>query len=246
MNEINLYEGTDYTNNNDYSFFINQYINYYNNLISKMCHELNNPLTLINSTLQIIEVKHPEIKELKYWDSLIIDVQECLELIDDFKDSRNHLDIKICNDNLLQVIESAVNSVIPLAEANTISLLFSFNEDSKPYYINYPFDKIRIKQTFINIIKNAVEAVDEGGYVIVYCSSDDTNLIIEVKDNGLPIPANQKEEIFKDQVTSKPKGEGLGLPIAKSIILSHLGDIHVSSDDKETNFRVTLPIHNCI
>ncbi len=244
MSEAKVYETTDLTNNIDeYSFFINQYTNYYNDIISNMCHELNNPLTLINSTMQLIEIKHPEIKDIKYWDLLIIDVQECIELLNNFKDFRNYLNIMISNDNLLKVIESAINSFLPVAEENNISLSFSIDEDCKPYYINYPFDKTKIKQAFVNIIKNALEATSEGGYVSAHCSCDDTNLIIEIKDNGDPVSKDQEEEIFSPCITSKPNGDGLGLPIARNIILSHMGKVNISSDCTETNFKVTLPKH---
>lgn len=168
MNHPKRYETTDYPNNDEYAYYINQYHNYYNDIISKMCHELNNQLTLINSALQLIELKHPEINDIKYWNSLTNDVQEGIELLNNFKDFRDHTDIKTSNNDLLKVIESAVNSLLPIAEEKNIPLSLWVDEDCKSHYLNYPFDKHKIKSAFINIIKNALEATSDGGYVIIH------------------------------------------------------------------------------
>lgn len=229
--------------NQEYTDSLNQHADFYNDLIGKVCHEINNPLTLISSTIQLMEDKYPEIKDIKYWSQLSADVDDCIALLSSFNTYKNFINISINNDNLLDLITSIVDSFIPLAEKNNVELSLSIDESSKKHYLNYPFDKIRLKQAFTNLIKNAIEAVAPGGYVCVNCSYSDDSLIISIHDNGESISSELREEIFTPFISKKVKGFGFGLPIAKSIITSHMGDINISSNDKETSFIVKLPVH---
>ncbi len=228
--------------NYEYTNSSNQDADFYNHLIGKMCHELNNPLTLISSTIQLMEDKHPEVKDIKYWSQLSSDVDDCIALISSFNTYRKFINISINQDNLLDLITSVVNSFKALAEKEDVKLSLSIDESSKKHYLNYPFDKIRLKQAFTNLIKNAIEAVAPGGYVSVDCSSNNDNIIISIHDNGESISCELREEIFTPFISKKTEGLGFGLPIAKSIISSHMGDINITSNDKETSFIVQLPI----
>lgn len=229
--------------NQEYMNSLNQHADFYNDLIRKIRHELNNPLTLISSTIQIMEEKHPEIKDIKYWSQLSANVDDCIALLGSFNTYKNVINISVDNSNLLALITSVINSFIPLAEKENVELSLSVDESSKKHYLNYPFDKIRLKQAFTNLIKNAIEAVAPGGYVCVNCSYSDDNLVISIHDDGESISSELREEIFTPFISKKVKGLGIGLPVAKSIITSHMGDISISSNDKETSFIVKLPVH---
>lgn len=237
----NLKNSKDF--NQEYTDSLNQHADFYNDLIGKICHEINNPLTLINSTIQLMEDKHPEVKDIKYWAQLSSDVDDCIALLGSFNTYKSFINMSINNDDLLDLIASVVNSFTALAEKENVELSLSIDEGSKTHYLNYPFDKIRLKQAFTNLIKNAIEAVAPGGYVYVNCSYSDNKLVITIHDNGESISSELREEIFTPFITKKAKGFGFGLPIAKSIITSHMGDINISSNDKETSFIVTLPAH---
>lgn len=225
----------------EYSYIANHYSDYYNDIISKLCHEIKNPLTLISSTIQLMELKHPEIKNYKYWNQLAIDVKDCIELLDNFKEYRNCIEVKLSNNNLLEIIESVSNYFKPIAEKNNVELTLYIDESVKPYYINYPLDRIRMQQAFINILKNSMEAVSPGDYVHIKCKTDQSNLIIEINNNGPLINDDLVEKIFNLHVTKKATGSGLGLPLSKSIIQSHMGDIKIKTVDKETRTIISLP-----
>ena len=227
--------------NEKYSSIANHYSSYYNDIICKLCHEIKNPLALINSTIQLMELKYPEIKDYKYWDQLTFDVKDCIELLDNFKEYRNCIEVELSKDNLLEVVKSVSGYFIPIAEKQKVELTLYIDENVKPYYINYPIDKIRIQQALINIIKNSMEAVDQGDYVHIKCKADESNLIIEINDNGHLISDDFKEKIFELRVTKKATGSGLGLPLSRSIIQSHMGDIEIITVNNETRTIITLP-----
>ena len=99
-----------------------------------------------------------------------------------------------------------------------------------------------IKQAMLNLVQNAIDAVDKGGKVeIIYLRKND-NLIIEVSDDGKGITEKLKNKIFDLYYTTKPEGTGLGLSIVQKIIAEHNGTIEVSSEvNKHTKFKITIP-----
>jgi signal transduction histidine kinase len=214
----------------------------YDTLMTKILHEIRNPLTLIKSTIQLIETKYPETKEIKYWDQLTEDLNGCIELISEFNRLGNSLLVSVNNQNLLFLIKNVVNSFLPQAEQNNIDLSIHISNEAKPYFSYYPFDKIKLKQVLINLIKNAFEATKDGDYIKIECNVSDSNLIIAIHDNGKVIPKEDLATIFDLFVTNKAFGTGLGLPISRNIISAHNGTLEVSSEEEKTSFIISLPL----
>jgi signal transduction histidine kinase len=111
---------------------------------------------------------------------------------------------------------------------------------------NITIDESQIKQVLINIIKNAIEAIDNGGNINVSLTQvshlNDPFIEIEVKDDGKGLNEEQMKKLFTPFYSSKEKGLGLGLSISKQIIESHKGNMEVSSFINEgTTFKIILP-----
>jgi two-component system NtrC family sensor kinase len=104
----------------------------------------------------------------------------------------------------------------------------------------------QLEQVLINLITNAVHAVENGGRVVVRAQSDGpTTVLLEVADSGPGVSDDDREKIFEPFFTTKPdgKGTGLGLPIVRNIVDHHRGEIFVArSDLGGAAFRVVLPI----
>jgi two-component system sensor histidine kinase HydH len=99
-----------------------------------------------------------------------------------------------------------------------------------------------IKQSLMNLIQNAIDAVNKEGKVEINYIKKFDNLIIEVTDNGNGIPEEIKNRIFDLYYTTKPEGTGLGLSIVQKIIDEHKGTIEVFSEvNKYTKFKITIP-----
>ncbi|MBK9096877.1 MAG: PAS domain-containing protein [bacterium] len=99
-----------------------------------------------------------------------------------------------------------------------------------------------LKQSLINLLQNAIDAVYNNGIVEINYFKKENDLIIEVSDNGKGIPENIKTKIFDLYFTTKPEGTGLGLSIVQKIIAEHGGTIEVSSEvNKYTKFKITIP-----
>jgi PAS domain S-box-containing protein len=99
-----------------------------------------------------------------------------------------------------------------------------------------------IKQSLMNLLQNAIDAVEKKGKVEINYFRKGNDLIIDVSDNGKGIPESYRNKIFDLYYTSKPEGTGLGLSIVQKIIAEHNGTIEVFSEvNKFTKFKITIP-----
>ena len=104
------------------------------------------------------------------------------------------------------------------------------------------FDQSQIKQTLINLIKNAMEAVSDGGHLVISSLHEDGYIKISLVDNGPGMPPEVVKKIFDPFFTTKEKGTGLGLLVSRKIIEDHNGNISVQTKEGEgTTITMTLP-----
>ena len=210
--------------------------------LRKIVHEINNVLCLINSSLQIIESSHPETKNFKYWNTTMGDVNHLINLMSDIS-SLNHCDnINLETLDIKLLISDIIDSFISNTKYSNIN--FKLESDKNLPMINA--DKTKLKQVFINIIKNALEAFDINStnpivHISIVSSTEMVQIIIN--DNGCGISPEHIESIFSPMISYKSDGTGLGLPISKKIIDAHSGTISVSSNlHLGTTFNISLPI----
>ncbi|ASV04273.1 hypothetical protein CJZ71_20300 [Bacillus subtilis] len=103
-------------------------------------------------------------------------------------------------------------------------------------------DQNQLKQVFINLIKNAVESMPDGGTVDIIITEDEHSVHVTVKDEGEGIPEKVLNRIGEPFLTTKEKGTGLGLMVTFNIIENHQGVIHVDSHpEKGTAFKISFP-----
>jgi signal transduction histidine kinase len=213
---------------------------------SMFIHELRNPLTLIKGTLQYIEMKHPEAKEYKYWSQLFELIQDMDNLMTDASVLNSITTPNMKNINLLTLIHAVVNNYMPQADNQQKLLSINVSPECESVLSSYCCDSGKIKQVLSNLLKNALEATLPGNYIEVLLSLysiDSTYMLsISINNNGQPIPEDEIDNIFLPFVTHKMGGTGVGLALAKRIIESHLGSIHVSSSESLTEFTILLPL----
>lgn len=229
--------------NEDFAYFINKSKENSNLLISQFSHELRNPLTLIKSTVQLIESMHPEASDFKYWAQLNEDINELEVLLTDLSLFNNSEKVSIEEQDLLLLLNSVLSTFNPQAEQCGIHLSLTIADNDKPFFTQFPYDRIKIKQVLINLIRNAFDATNKGNYINVQCKAySPTHITIAIHNNGQMIPDDEISTIFKPLVTYKTGGTGLGLAITSRIIKAHKGTINVSSTEEKTSFIITLPL----
>jgi signal transduction histidine kinase len=105
-------------------------------------------------------------------------------------------------------------------------------------------DKDEIKRVFMNLTTNGIQAIENGGTLIVATKKTEGFVEVSFKDTGIGIPKENMERLFTPFFTTKAKGMGIGLSICKKFVESHGGSIEVESEvGKGTVFTVKLPIH---
>jgi signal transduction histidine kinase len=111
------------------------------------------------------------------------------------------------------------------------------NEDP---FINIDYQQM--KQVFLNLIRNSIDAMSAGGEIKIVFKKDKGINVFEISDTGEGIPPENMNKIFDIYFTTKKSGTGMGLSIVRQIIIQHGGTIETESRLKEgTKFKITLP-----
>ena len=210
--------------------------------LSKFSHELRNPLTLINSGLQMIASAHPEVKEYEHWDDVMDNLDYVKELLDELSAFNNADHVKRENIDTCCYLRTILSSIKPTLDYLEITLETDI-PDSLP---SIALDRIRVRQMLLNLLKNAWEAVPiPGGKISFSVIPENSGIRIDIRDNGCGISKEQQAAIFQPFFTTKESGTGLGLAVSKQIAQAHSGDItlestpgqgtvfHIFWDDKE-------------
>jgi signal transduction histidine kinase len=149
----------------------------------------------------------------------------------------------------LEDINAVLDGMILLVSTETkkkqINIIKNYAADLPPLQI----DREQIKQVFLNILLNGIEATSENGKIMVQTRSflkpgGDTYIQVEFTDTGCGIPEDYLEDIFNPFFTTKSSGSGLGLSISNQIIQDHRGYIDVESQlGKGSSFFINLPVN---
>jgi signal transduction histidine kinase len=208
-------------------------------LVTGVAHELRNPIGVVKATVQVMENEYHGTTGLNEFTKVIkeqVDRQNKViqELLDFGRPSKQIVQPVDIN----SVMEQVLTFTSPMLRQNNIELDVCFDPDLPRIMA----DASRIKQVFVNLILNAIQAMPEGGNLTIKTMLENDLICIEFRDTGLGIGHEELPRIFDPFYTTKDLGTGLGLSISHQIIKSHNGTIHVSSAPGEGSvFKVKLP-----
>ncbi|CAG0965958.1 partial Sporulation kinase A, partial [Anaerolineae bacterium] len=133
--------------------------------------------------------------------------------------------------------------ILSLVDRKMPSHLYKIDLDIDPLLPNIEADEVQMKQVFMNLIKNALDAMPNGGTLSIRIIQDENFALIEIGDTGAGIPPENITRLFHLGFTTKPRGYGIGLYSIKNILDRHHGTIEVFSKiQKGTIFRFRLPL----
>lgn len=217
-----------------------------------LAHEIKNPLGGIKGAAQLLEQELPEGSELRdYTRVMIKEVRRVNRIVEELLELASPRKIELGRVNLHKILGDILVLQKRTAAVNNITFRQQFDPSIPPILA----DEALLTQLFLNLIKNAVEAVGELGTVQVasrvvsdYSMSHNWErrsrmVAIEVSDDGPGMGKEQLEQLFTPFFTTKTKGTGLGLAICQKIVSEHRGMIKVDSDRGHgTTFTVMLPL----
>jgi PAS domain S-box-containing protein len=201
-------------------------------------HDLRNPLTGISGAAYYLKMKLGPKTEKKMTQMLEIiekDIQYSNKIITDLMDYSREIKLELTETTPKSIIAESI-SLIQIPEK--VQLADSTLNEPK---IKIDIDKM--KRVFANFVKNAVEAMPQGGKLAISSRASSNNVEFMFIDSGVGMTKEVSEKIWTPFFTTKAKGMGLGLAICKRIIEAHQGKISVESIVGEgTTFTITIPI----
>jgi signal transduction histidine kinase len=213
-------------------------------LAQSVAHELGNPLTIMSSTLQyirdvLLRLKSPQLTEAveTIMDSLK-QMDELLRSLSEFTSSQRP---RFESTNLPRLLSQMLGFIYKEAETRNIQISHQFDDNLPDCSVN----SREMRQMFLNLLKNAIEAMDDGGQLNVkmYLLKGKDEVCIEISDTGKGISEAEMRSIFRAFYSTKPGGTGLGLPFCRRVMDEHGGEIRVNSElGKGSTFSVILPI----
>ncbi len=210
-------------------------------LASGVAHEIRNPINSIGMIAQRLNKEFTPKEDTEEYSSITIllknEVDRINRIITQFLQYAKPIELQKTNVNVEKFFAEIYQLFKDQAEQKSISFKVEGEKD-----LTANFDPELYKQTMMNIIQNAFDAVDANGVVQVKYKSESDKLVITVSDNGHGIPSKDQKKIFDLYYTTKNEGNGLGLSISQKIISQHNGMIDIISDSKGTNFKITIPI----
>ncbi len=212
-------------------------------LSSGVAHEINNPLGVMLGYTQLLLRGEKKSSE-RYADLKTIEkhVRSCKTIVEDLLSFSRKSETEKEMLDIHRVIDDVITFVQHHANIEHITLEKEYNPDVKPLLI----DEKKIKQVLINLVVNAIHAVEKNGHIWISTDLNELtgDLMVKVRDDGHGIEKKHLKKIFDPFFTTKPTGEGtgLGLSVSYGIIKNHGGNIFVDSKaGNGTTFTVTLP-----
>lgn len=206
-------------------------------------HEIRNPLTSIKGFLQVISSKMEALghqKEQSYINIMLKEINRINHLVGELLLLSKPKEMDKTSVQISQVMKEILPIIKNEALLHNVRIHIDYQTSSQ---VEVLADGKLLKQVFLNLCKNAIEAMKTDGCLTIrLLRKKQKKLLVEFRDTGSGIPLAVRKKIFKPFFTTKDNGTGLGLPICKQIMKEIGGKISVDSSKNGTVFRVLLPL----
>ncbi len=226
----------------------------YKEFISKISHEIRNPLTLIYSSFQLLESEIPSISDSDLCPQIKKDIQDTICLLKDISSLNRNSSTRKAPFSVSDFLSGNARSFQAMAREKNISFVTDF--DHTICDLTFCGDEQLLKEALLNLLLNAADALSASStgsvntFIILTATVCDSCLIIHVRDNGPGIPQEYLPTLFEPFVTHKKHGTGLGLSIAHHAAEEHGGTLTVETNCQGsctyTDFCLKLPAQNAL
>jgi two-component system sensor kinase FixL len=210
--------------------------------VAEITHEIKSPLMLIGGFAQQLSRTISDEKGLQKLHIIMQEVERLERLLAELRDF--YLPASIASDkvDVEDLQEETLSMVRKECRENNVKVELQVDKGARLV----AGDRNKLKQVLLNLFKNSVDAMEQGGTLSVTARPAGENVVITIVDEGCGIPKADKEKIFSPFYTTKSHGTGLGLSISKRIIEEHKGgSLNVESEEgKGTTFTITLPAYH--
>lgn len=198
-----------------------------------MAHELRNPMGVIAGYAKLLSKKSAS-PQPHIVDSITKEIAVMERIISDFLSFARPTELNPVSVDLSEIVKECIANII---QGSSIKVFL--HTEATP---RIQGDGILLRQAFTNLIRNAAEAMQQGGKLRIDFSPKSTFMEISIADTGYEIPVNIRDRIFLPFYTTKEGGTGIGLAIVHKIIMLHHGSITVESSKAGSTFIIKLPV----
>ena len=220
---------------------------------ANLSHEIKTPINIIYSCIQLLDInKKNGEKSLsdaynKYEHTLKQNCYRLLRLVNNLVDmtkiDSGYMKLIFINCEIVSLVEDITLSIIPYVESKNINIVF----DTYIEELKIRCDPESMERVILNLLSNAIKFTDNNGNISVFIEADEKYVFIRVKDDGIGISEDIREEIFNRFVQEdksfnrKKEGSGIGLALVKSLVELHDGEVYLEKVSKGSEFVVKLP-----
>jgi len=207
---------------------------------ASFAHEIRNPLSSMRMLSQMLmqkpETSDEQRQSLQY---ILEEIERIDNIVKGLMDFARPTTLNLEQQSLVP----ALQAVLALMEANLTHHQIQLVPELTSDLPDFQFDSDKIKQAFMNVVLNAMEAMPQGGTLTVAALKQEDAVCIKVIDTGIGISAEDIEHLFEPFFTRKEKGTGLGLANVKRILEEHGGTVEIeSTPDEGTTVSMWLPL----
>ena len=208
-----------------------------------IAHEIRNALTSVKLNIQkLVQSDRLDETEKEHLSISQEGIGQMEKFVKELLDFTRVSELNLARFSLEQILDESIKTLADTLELKKVVLEKSYEEGLPQVLV----DADKLKQVFLNILRNAFEAVEEKGKINISLSllkeQEGSKIRVFISDNGCGIPEENRETIFEPFYTTKASGIGLGLPIARKIIEQHRGTIRVKENAAQgTSFEILIP-----
>lgn len=220
---------------------------------ANLSHEIKTPINIIYSCIQLLEVNKINGEKAlsdaynKYDNTLKQNCYRLLRLVNNLVDMTKiysgYMKLIFINCEIVSLVEDITLSIIPYVESKNINIVF----DTYIEELEIRCDPESMERVILNLLSNAIKFTNNDGNISVIVEADDKYVFIRVKDDGIGISKDIREDIFNrfvqedKSLNRKNEGSGIGLALVKSLVELHDGEVYLEDVSEGSEFVVKLP-----
>ncbi|SDG79434.1 PAS domain S-box-containing protein [Dyadobacter soli] len=207
-------------------------------LVRMLAHEVRNPLTNVNLSAEQLEMELTDEDQKFYTQIIKRNCTRINDLITQLLQPSSSEDIELVESSVHSVLSQAISAALDRVQLKRIQIVNEFAEEE----LALPLDTVSLQMAFLNLITNAIEAMEEDkGILRISTRNHGDHIQVVFVDNGSGISEEHMDKIFEPYFTGKNNGMGIGLSTTMSIIHAHHGRIEVQSElGKGTTFTISF------
>ena len=209
-------------------------------LAAGVAHEIRNPLTSLKGFASLVYNSSQDEKSKEFLQIMLSEIDRINFIVSEFMLLARPHEKEFARSDLVSLLRHVISLLKSQAILKNIEIRTQYD------CVEFPIlgEENQLKQVFVNVLKNAIEAMADGGVIYVKVTEDNNLVTVTIKDQGVGIPEHQLPRIGEPFYTLKENGTGLGLMVSFGIIDNHNGEMRLSSVEGEgTTVKVSLPLY---